>query len=113
MKTFTVTKTHEITAEEIDDIMTTALEGGITYWCGEVRVREHFEPKEDYNYASEVISRGGVLQLWDSEEEKWLNLDIDRLLQGLSESNFFYDNYDAGNVDEVIQKAVFGEVVYG
>ena len=29
----TIKKTFNITDEQLDDIMCTALEGGITYWC--------------------------------------------------------------------------------
>ena len=29
----------EITGRDIDDIMATALEGGITYWCTRVKVK--------------------------------------------------------------------------
>jgi hypothetical protein len=93
--------------------MVTALEGGITYWCGEARVKKHFEPKEEYTYLSDVITRGGVLELWDSEEEKWVNLDLHRLVEALGKLHFPFEDYDAGDVDSVIQQAVFGEVIYG
>ncbi len=47
----------EFDNECIDDIMATALEGGITYWCDDAEV------VGDYlgEYASEQISRGGTL----------------------------------------------------
>ncbi len=101
-----------ITDEEIDDLMVTALEGGITYWCSEARISSK-KIEKPYEYASEVISRGGSLQLYDFEEEKWYTLNLAKLLKGLSLSNFDADNYDAGDADEVVQKSIFGEVVYG
>ncbi len=51
----TIKKTFNITDEQLDDIMCTALEGGITYWCDEAKV------VGDYlgEYAHEQIARGG------------------------------------------------------
>lgn len=99
----------KITDEQIDDLLVTAFEGGITYWCGEVKVVGDFLG----GYASEQISRGGVLKLYDAEEEKWHTLNMSRLLKGLSLSNIDLEDYDAGDADTVIQNALFGEVVYG
>lgn len=46
----------EVTNQDIDDIMCTALEGGITYWC---RRAEVVGGKYLGEYAHEQISRGG------------------------------------------------------
>jgi len=40
-----------VTQEDIDDIVTTALEGGINYWCGKVEV--------DGDYLGEYASEQG------------------------------------------------------
>ena len=55
-----------VTQEDVDDIVTTALEGGINYWCRKAEV------VGDYlgEYASEQIGRGGMLKLYDSEGDK-------------------------------------------
>ena len=68
-----------VTQEDIDDIVTTALEGGINYWCGKAEV------DGDYlgEYASEQISRGGTLKLYDSEEDEVYELTRDKLLDGI------------------------------
>lgn len=70
----------EFDNECIDDIMATALEGGITYWCDDAEV------VGDYlgEYASEQISRGGTLKLHDSEEDKTYELTLDKFLVGLA-----------------------------
>ena len=46
-----------ISTEDIDDIVTTALEGGICYWCRRAEVKGKYLGE----FASEQISRGGVL----------------------------------------------------
>lgn len=53
-----------ISTEDIDDIVTTALEGGICYWCRRAEVKGKYLGE----FASEQISRGGVLVLHDSVE---------------------------------------------
>lgn len=113
-----------LTQEDIDDIMCTALEGGITYWCGAADVVE-----EEYygEYASEQISRGGTLRLCDNEDDKSYILDIRKFLTGfiLSCKNGYGDGWfdENGNVDTcmidgeaadiIVQYALFGKVVYG
>lgn len=84
-------------------------------WCGEVKVGE--EPTEKYEYLSEVLTRGGTLKLFnrlyeDSDSEgEWVTLTLSKLLQALGD--FDFEDYDAINADTVVQKAVFGEVIYG
>ena len=118
---------HEITVtnQDIDDIVAIALEGGITYWCIEAEVvgGEYYG-----EYASDQISRGGTLRLYDAEDEEgpW-DLDLEKLLNGLKlyieqeeDSGSIYDGagldvfqIDACIADCIIQYAIFGEVVFG
>ena len=65
--------------EDIDDIMVSALEGGINYWCRKAEV------KGDYlgEYASDQISRGGELILHDAEENKSYTLSKEKFIDGL------------------------------
>ena len=111
----------ELDDECIDDIMATALEGGITNWCDDAEV------VGDYlgEYASEQISRGGTLRLHDSEEDETYELTLDKFLVGLAkvvgergldvlyEGKVDASNIDAEDADAIIQYAIFGEVVYG
>lgn len=116
--------TLSISDEDIDDIMCTALEGGITYWCREARV------VGDYlgEYASEQISRGGELILVDSESDDEYTLTKQKLLNGirLAISNHYYEDYkwwnsngietynvDADVADVIIQLALFEDIIYG
>lgn len=120
-----IAKTVKVTAQDIDDIVATAFEGGINYWCGEERV------VGDYlgEYASDQISRGGEIILTDFEdEEEEYKLTLPKLLKGikLAIEQDYYTEYDwvRGNkldpcqidadvADAIIQLALFGEIVYG
>lgn len=116
-----------VTQEDIDDIMCTAFEGGITYWCDSAKV------VGDYlgEFASEQISRGGKLILHDFEEDSYDELTLDKFLSGLeiyltkwAEPNVIYVNecgtsvidagwIDAIGADMIVQLSIFGDVVYG
>ena len=120
----TVIKEVNITAEDIDDIMCSALDGGITYWCNRAKVVGKYLGE----YASEQISRGGSLILHDAEEDKCYILTIHNLLNGIKKAiaENYYSDYewvvgnkldtcqvDACVADVIIQLALFDDVVYG
>lgn len=63
----------------IDDIMVSALEGGITYWVDKVEPRCGIE----FNFASDVISKGGSILIHDNEEDATYELTKVKLLQGI------------------------------
>lgn len=112
-----------VTRENVDDIMCMALEGGITYWCNKAEVIE-----DEYygEYASEQISRGGSLRLFDSEEDEVYELTLEKLLNGIrlacreGYGEDWFDGYklddfqiDGDDADTILQYAIFGEQVYG
>ena len=113
-----------VTQEDIDDIMCTALEGGITYWCGKAKVvGEHLG-----EYGSEQIARGGKLILYDIVEDAKYELAREDILKGIKMAveQGYYDNYewcdghnldtcnvDANVADVIVQLALFEDVVYG
>lgn len=125
-KGFVVVATHPIllTTEDIDDIMVCALEGGITYWCNRADVPED---RRVADWGHEQIARGGVLILHDSEEEKTYELTLEKFLtgfklwieQGLDHySAVCGKNVDCCRIDDscadnIVQLALFGEVLYG
>lgn len=115
-----------VTQEDIDDIMVSALEGGINYWCGKAEV----DGKYLGEYASEQISRGGTLILHDSEEDRKELLTKEKLLQGIRmyaehptsgdifeiidhELHVDCGSVDAEAADAIIQYAIFSEIFYG
>lgn len=112
-----------VTDQDIDDIIVSALEGGITYWCDDVRVAGEYLGE----YASDQISRGGVLYLHDMEDDETYALTRSKFINGLekyiSEDNsvleyddgrFVLDccNIDAVVANSIIQYALFGEAIY-
>ena len=106
-----------VTDEMIDGWLSGAFEGGSTYWCSGIKVKDG-----DYKgtkYASDCVSKGGTVivdgkhevtkqKLLDAlvwlAENKYTKV-VDRLLQpGV---------HDADDSDVIFQVACFGEVVYG
>ena len=114
----------EITQQDIDDIMCSALEGGINYWCRKAEV------VGDYlgEYASEQISRGGSLILYDAESSGKWELTLDNFKDGLhqflidfpnniegDELNGYYidpSNIDGCDADNIVQYALFGSLIF-
>lgn len=123
-----ITISHEFSIEDINDLVVTALEGGINYWCGKAKIKkdgDRFfgisdEDQDKITYASDVIGYGGVLILHDCESsDKW-ELTLDNMLKGIKmycENTFLnptelMDNYDADTADQIIQYAVFNELTF-
>lgn len=115
-----------VTDEDIDDIMCGALEGGICYWCNRARVVGEYLGE----YASEQISAGGELELFDAEEDTSYVLNKEKLLKGIEmysknpvgcnileqiDGKLRLDccNADAEVCDAIVQYALFGEIVFG
>lgn len=111
-----------VSDEDIDDIMSAALDGGITYWCGRAEVVGEYLGE----YASEQISRGGTLRLYDVEDGTVSELTLDKFLNGLrlwieNERTFELTNagrLDVGQIDAlaadaIIQYALFNNVIFG
>ena len=120
--------TVRVSNEDIDDIVCTALEGGINYWCCDAEVVGEYLGE----WASDQISRGGTLKLYDIESDDVWTLDKAKLLNGISLAitNGFLLEYewakfeneiitidtcqiDAEVADAIIQYALFGELVFG
>lgn len=111
----------ELSEKDIDDIMSAALDGGICYWCRRVEVVGEYRGE----YASDQISRGGSLILYDAESsDKW-ELTREKFLAGLKQyienggSDCVVDEcidpseIDSEAADCIIQYALFGELVFG
>ena len=119
-----VNKKYTVTPQDIDDIMVTVLEGGINYWCRKAEVVGEYLGE----YASDQISRGGSLILYDAESSDNWELKLEKLLDGIQkaiEDNWFsdYDWYVGGGLDccqidgdvadVIVQLALFDEIVFG
>lgn len=115
-------RTFSVDNQDIADLLVTAFEGGINYWCRKIRIKTYPESLEDKNMmASDILAHGSVLTLYDAESsDKW-ELTLDKFLTGLKKhlENSEYptmealmDSYDANDADCIIQYALFNEQVF-
>ena len=110
-----------ITNEMIEDLLVGCFEGGSTYWITEVVSGDW----KGQTHASDVVTAGGSMRIFTGETnnagmpEFW-ELDLDKMLKGIRK--YFeemgaravdFENMDAGDNDNVLQFALFGELVYG
>ena len=123
----TITKDVIIKESDIDDIMCTALEGGITYWCIDAKpTAENWPEKYGVKWLHEIISRGGEIILTDEDDVKY-RLTKHHFLTGLQQFvnefnctlepcnggyNIDTSEIDASGADLIIQYALFGELVF-
>jgi hypothetical protein len=109
VKSFTTTA--KVTAEDIDNILCGAFEGGSNYWISEVIVTR---PVKDAKYASEVISKGGELKIIEDEDDSEHTLTLEKMLKGIGlNRNYNFDDMDATDYDNILQYALFGKLIYG
>lgn len=107
--------TYKYTPQDIDNMMATALEDGICGWCRKAVAIG----KQLGEYASDQISRGGSLMLYDAESnDKW-ELTPEKFKNGVTlwaKENGYetpLGEVDAEAADCIIQYALFGELVFG
>jgi hypothetical protein len=116
-----ITLKIELTPQDINDILCTAIEGGINYWCS------HYDTnciladiKTQYTY--EIVAHGGYITLYDDYDLDGLQLTKTKLMQGIQQwidsqtfkpgDAFDIGNIDAGDADCIVQYALFGRLVY-
>ena len=107
--------------KDIDYWLSSAFEGGSTYWCSSIKVKDN-----DYKgtkYASECVSKGGIIiatTLDDNIDYSVSKIDILNGLKWLANNGYtkcldrlLNEKYDADDCDMIFQVACFGEVIYG
>jgi hypothetical protein len=124
-----------VTDGDIDDIMCTALEGGVNYWADDCEV-----VNGEYlgKWAHEHLSKGDTLRFhvmepFDDDDTEYYDLDEEKFIKGLKMylqdpdkpyeivSMDLEDGYykldpgmvDADVADMIVQYALFGEIIYG
>lgn len=121
-----------VTDENVVDLMVTALEGGIGYWCELQCDGPEWERPERNESISEraahILLNGGSLTLIDNEDvEEVFELTLEKLLNGFTKwVEEGYDtegvvegneldmcNCDADCADGIVQIALFDDIVYG
>lgn len=121
-----VQATVRLTSQDIDDIMSASLDGGVTAeWCRRADVVGRRKGK----YASDEISRGNQLLFHLYDDKATRTLDLSRFLAGVrlwiehsgrlpvseDDGDAYIDagEIDAADADAIVQYALFGELVYG
>ena len=115
---FDVVTTTTITAEQVADLMTGAMEGGSGYWIESIDPR--YAKHEDY---SEAASYGRLMKprIFHTDDIDYVFgfTEIEKGLQCMSRNypqdfaNIIDDNADAETSDVFLQCALFGRIVYG
>jgi hypothetical protein len=113
-----VTTESPVTREMVDDIIDAAFLWS-HYWCGEASVDA--EPSEPCDYITQVVSRGGIIKMYDFEQDMNFFLSLDKMIKGLEMAckhfgktiDALYEEHDSPEADCVIQFALFGELIYG
>ena len=107
----------EITDEDISNVITTAVEGGIGYWS---KVENYKPINDDGSFAilTELRLHPEVPGDFDPHTITTNNI-LDGIrqfceLRNCTPDNLFGDDgdYDAGDADLIIQFAMFGEIIY-
>ncbi|MDA8261219.1 MAG: hypothetical protein M0Z47_00150 [Actinomycetota bacterium] len=109
-----------IPAQDIADMLTTALEGGIEYW-GRAEMPKNTRTKRRYLSDALGLDRHPlvIVESIDEGPEPRHILDKDALIQGLTKYIARYGwpanlgDLDAEQADIIVQLSIFGEVVYG
>jgi hypothetical protein len=128
-KAFDLTIIHPVSEQDVIDLIVTAVEGGINYWCPAIKIKVGV--CSDFTTRSErladVILKGSTLLLAVDEDETgneedfhWHELDKAKLQVGFDK--FFaraHDkvrldpgDWDVEVADGIIQMSIFGDIVY-
>lgn len=110
----------KITAEFLEDVVITAFETGVDYWCvvddNTPIWSKYYDVDLPFSQCLfELLYKGAKIELFDIENHKtrWF-LTWDKLLQGITIYNGCYhsDMLDSMHADNIIQCALFGEVMF-
>lgn len=116
MKTFEIKTTTEVTEQGLDNIVDAAI-NACSYWCDLLEYGK--EPTSKVTAMSEALSHGGTLKFhldesYEEGGETVFELTTEKLVDALTDNkDFDFEDYDGPMADAVLQKALFGEVIYG
>ncbi|MAE83511.1 MAG: hypothetical protein CMB80_12285 [Flammeovirgaceae bacterium] len=119
-----ITLKIELPPQDINDILCTAIEGGINYWCDQYEVLNDDNQKVDYAWEVIGFSDKAQLVFFENESDADTAPTMTRIsfligLQKWLDSKewiwpFSIDtgDIDAGDADCIVQYALFGELKY-
>lgn len=108
-------KRNDKREEFLDDVLTTAVEGGVQYWCmvrqgeGDAYLLIDHEDGQRHKVNIETIARGWGLYKGESISGQ----DYGKQAMLANQTNGEDGDYDADVADIVLQLGLFGKVVYG
>lgn len=124
-----ITKGLKVTEEAVQDLVTTALCGGIGYWAKLDNSTDDFLNAPEQECIDETVARllmeRKTVKLIDEENGEVHDWTLDELLRGIQKyceggyRNIIGDdgldmfNVDAEVADMIVQLGIFGKLVYG
>jgi len=122
MSNLTVNVALLVPHERLNDLLVTAFEGGITYWCESIERSKDTPESKALPYHSDALIAGARLKLTVFDDEDTYFLDLLDCADGLTImatkypkhfSDFLAENEDATTGDVFVQCCIFGELIYG
>ncbi len=126
MKEYVLTKKIEISEEDLIDLISCAIEGGIGYWCCIGNDTEEWDRVEtEYPDACidelmyRILEKEEFIVLIDKESDETYQLTMDKLIKGIQMAlncdiwDGDIDVADAIVGDCIFQYALFDELIYG
>lgn len=132
-RTFPVLSSHEITLQQLSDLLVTAFEGGSNYWISSVHYtmpeKIDFLPdgamnqKAQPRYSYVPLNEGGSILIKGDGMTEWKVLNMEAIKRGIfflgawewssrHLVNIVNDNADAETADVFLQLCIFGELVF-
>lgn len=131
--TVSVVRNIRVMEEDIQDLVSTALCGGIGYWAKLDNTTEDFENAPSEECIDETVARllmeGKSIKLLDEEDGTEYDWTLEKLLKGLEltlgsvygrvngpmmeNGTIDMTRVDAEVADVIVQMGLFGEIVYG
>ena len=126
---FEINYKRKLTLEDMDNLLVTALEGGIGYWAtidkNNVETPENFKRNKEIDYEFlDKVYQGSSLDVYDAEnpDEKFGSLTLETIRKGISiiekdhieiVAGILQEEYDANEADIFFQCCILGEVTFG
>lgn len=125
-------KKMSLTPQELLNVFTTALEGGIGYWSTASKYHWCTPGKEGEAYTDDVTGFYAIIQDVEDNDKEYridaavIKRGMRRLLEGTCtfggkawpESRSLWgrvmaEDYDSNDADNVVQAGLFGDIIYG
>lgn len=126
MKNITVKVSVDISEERVQDILTSAFEGGSNYWYMiDKFIYPEGQTKESLGITFQHVElpfKGGALMISSDGDMPVAKLDLDAITKGLQIlaekyplhwADIINHNDDADTGDALLQCALFGEIIFG